>query len=109
MLLTILEWAGAITGAGGALLLAFNNRWSGYGFVLFLLSNACWFAFGWATERYSMMFMQVVCTGTTAVGIWNWLVRPRLASKVMEGDEMLPDRVILLAGRDAVLNGARHG
>lgn len=34
--LGVLEWIGAIGGAPcGALLLAFNNRWSGYGFVLF--------------------------------------------------------------------------
>jgi hypothetical protein len=28
--LSLLEWIGAIGGATGALLLAFNNRWYGY-------------------------------------------------------------------------------
>ena len=78
MLLTVLEWGGAVGGAAGALLLACNNRWSGYGFVLFLLSNFAWIAYGLLAAQKGIVFMQVVCTGTTLVGIWRWLIEPRL-------------------------------
>ena len=77
-MLSLLEWVGAFGGAAGALLLAFNNRWSGYGFVLFLLSNAAWIAFGLMTQTYGLISMQVVCTGTSLLGVWRWLVQPRL-------------------------------
>ncbi len=109
MLLTILEWAGAIGGAAGALLLAFNNQYSRYGWVLFLVSNACWFSFGWMTGRDSMVFMQIVCTGTTSVGIWKWIILPRRAAKGLESSDMLPQRIITLAGQKAALQGGRNG
>ena len=74
--LGVLEWVGAIGGGAGALLLAFNNRWSGYGFVLFLASNAAWMTYGVMTHTFGMVTMQIVCTGTSLLGIWRWLVKP---------------------------------
>ena len=76
--LGMLEWIGAVGGAAGALLLAFNNRWSGYGFVLFLVSNAAWMTYGVMTHTFGMVTMQIVCTGTSLLGVWRWLVLPRL-------------------------------
>jgi len=74
--LSLLEWIGAIGGAAGALLLAFNNRWSGYGFVLFLVSNAAWMTYGVKTNNLGLVTMQIVCTGTSLLGVWRWLVCP---------------------------------
>jgi nicotinamide riboside transporter PnuC len=76
MLLSLLEWIGAIGGAAGSLLLAFNTRHSGYGFILYLISSAGWIAYALLTDTYSMLAMQVVCTGTASLGIWRWLVVP---------------------------------
>lgn len=76
-MLQTLEWIGAAAGATGALLLAMNCRWSGYGFVLFLLSNAGWMAYGLLTQTFGLVFMQFVCTGTSLFGIYRWLVVPR--------------------------------
>ena len=45
-MIDLIEWAGCITGLLGASLLAMNNRYSGWGFVLFLLSNVAWIVFG---------------------------------------------------------------
>ena len=81
-MLTALEWAGAAGGAIGALLLACNSRFSGYGFVLFLLSNAAWMAYGVLTGTLGLVAMQTVCTGTSLLGIWRWLVLPRLSNPV---------------------------
>lgn len=108
-MLTVLEWLGAFGGAMGALLLAFNCRWSGYGFVLFLGSNAAWFSYGLLTQTYSMVAMQVVCTVTSLIGLWRWLIQPRRAGLLQEGADMLPDRVIYLAGQQMRLEGVRHG
>ena len=90
--LGVLEWIGAIGGGAGALLLAFNNRWSGYGFVLFLASNAAWMSYGLMTHTFGMVTMQIVCTGTSLLGIWRWLVKPRLGRSRRYRDDlnMLP-------------------
>lgn len=74
-MLQTLEWIGA----AGALLLAMNFRWSGYGFVLFLLSNAGWIAYGLLTQTFGLVFMQIVCTGTSLFSIYRWLIAPRRA------------------------------
>ena len=44
-----LQWLGCGTALSGAALLALNCRVSGWGFVLFLISNGFWLAFGWVT------------------------------------------------------------
>ncbi len=69
-----LEWAGCATGVLGALLLALNNRYSGWGFALFLLSNVFWIAFGLRTRTHSLVTMQMAFTATSLIGIYQWLV-----------------------------------
>ena len=46
MMIDFLQWAGCATGVAGASLLALNTKNSGWGFVLFLVSNGFWTAFG---------------------------------------------------------------
>lgn len=79
----IFEWAGCIFGVAGALLLALNNRYSGYGFVAFLASNAAWILYGILNGAYGMVTMQAVFTFTSLLGIWRWVLRPRFA--VLDG------------------------
>lgn len=90
-MLTILEWSGAIAGALGALILACNRRWSGYGFVLFLFANAAWMGYGVKTATYGLVVMQMVCTGTSLLGIWRWLVLPRLSRPRRDDRALEPD------------------
>lgn len=68
-----MEWMGCITGAIGALILATNTRISGWGFVVFLVSNACWIGFGWLEARPSIVYMQIVMTATSLLGVHRWL------------------------------------
>lgn len=76
-MLEVIEWAGCITGLCGALLLALNNRYSGWGFVLFLVSNLGWVAFGLMTHATGMVVMQIGFTVTSLMGIWRWrLITP---------------------------------
>jgi len=72
-----MEWIGCGFGALGALLLALNRSYSGWGFVAFLASNMCWIAFGVATGALGLVAMQVVMTATSVLGIYRWkLVKP---------------------------------
>ncbi|WP_284155516.1 hypothetical protein [Sulfuricystis multivorans] len=111
--LGMLEWIGAIGGAAGALLLALNNRWSGYGFVLFLVSNAAWIAYGLMTHTFGMVAMQIVFTGTSLLGVWRWLVLPRLSRSRNYCDElaMFPVQQVICQSRDwqPYSNSGCHG
>ncbi len=76
-MMEILEWAGCATGLCGAAMLALNNRYSGWGFVLFLVSNVAWIFFGLLSHAAGMGVMQVGFTATSLMGIWKWLVVAR--------------------------------
>lgn len=71
--LDALQWAGCATGAAGALLLALNIKHSGWGFVLFLVSNGFWTAYGIQTHAVGLITMQIVFTVTSLLGIYRWL------------------------------------
>lgn len=75
---SVVEWGGAAFGIVGAALVAMNNRYSGFGFVAFLASNACLITFGILTSAFGLVTMQIVFTGTSLVGIWRWLLKDRL-------------------------------
>jgi len=75
MMTTGLEWAGCVLGAVGALLLAMNRPYSGWGWIAFLGSNACWIVFGLTTGLAALVAMQVVMTVTSLLGVYRWLLR----------------------------------
>lgn len=72
MALILLQWVGCFLAVGGSLLLALNNRLSGWGFVLFLLSNFCWLAFGFMTQAPGLVTMQVLFIAVNLVGVYRW-------------------------------------
>lgn len=75
--LDALQWAGCATGVTGALLLALNTKHSGWGFVLFLISNGFWTAFGIQTNAPGLITTQIIFTATSLLGIYRWLVMAR--------------------------------
>ena len=77
-LVTSLEWGGCITGILGALCLAIRSPHSGYGFVLYLVSNAFWATYGVLTSANGLLTQQAVFSITSLIGVWNWLIAPRL-------------------------------
>ena len=72
------EVIGAALGSLGALLLAAKGRWSGFGFIAFLASNVAWLAFSRDAGHWFFFAQQVVFTLTSLIGIWRWLIQPRL-------------------------------
>lgn len=69
-----IEWLGAFSGLAGSALLALNNaNYSGYGFIVFLLSNLCWLFFGVKSKAWGLVSMQVGFTITSLLGVYNWL------------------------------------
>lgn len=81
MIAWYLQWVGCAFGVFGAFLLALNSPLSGWGFVFFLASNACWIVFGVLTDAPGMVFMQVAFTATSLLGIYRWmLAKPKTAT-----------------------------
>lgn len=74
MTLKQIEWLGSLTGLAGAILLAINNDFSGYGFVMFLLSNCFWITFALKTKSYGLLTMQLGFFATSVLGISRWLM-----------------------------------
>lgn len=66
-----LEWAGALAGLVGALLLALNNRHSRYGWFGFLLANFLMIGFALAGRHWGLLTQQVGFTLTSLIGIYR--------------------------------------
>lgn len=82
----ILEWTGCFTGLGGSALLATNSRYSAWGWVLFILSNAAWIAYGLLKGANGLVAQQIGFTATSLIGIWKWLVIPRVTQNIHKKD-----------------------
>lgn len=74
------EWAGSLTGLLGAALIAVRCRFSGYGFLFFLLSNFCWIAYGLSTGASGLILMQIGFTATSLLGVYRWLVTEKVGA-----------------------------
>jgi hypothetical protein len=72
----VLEAASAALGVGGAYLLAVKSPRAGWAFVLWLLSNLGWVAFGWLHAHWFLMAQHLAYAVTSATGIWIWLALP---------------------------------
>lgn len=70
-----LQWLGCFAGASGSLLLATKTQYSGWGFVLFLISNGFWTAYGLLINAPGLIAMQVIFIVTSTIGIYRWLIR----------------------------------
>lgn len=79
---SMLEWLGCLTGLSGALLLALNSRYSGYGFVAFLVSNVCWIGYGALSGSWGMVVMQLGFTATSVLGLYRWFPGVRRSNSI---------------------------
>ena len=70
---TIMEWSGSGAGVQGAIMLALNESFSGFGWIAFLVSNVAWIVYGRLMRIHSIVLMQLVFTATSLVGIYRWL------------------------------------
>lgn len=77
----IAEWIGCITGVIGSVMLAARHPKAGWAFVLYLVSSCSWIFYGALTSAPGMITMQLVFIGTALIGIYNWLILPRLGEQ----------------------------
>lgn len=72
--LSVAEWLGALTGILGALILALNVSWSGFGFVGYSVSNVFWLIYAHGKRARGLFAMQCVFSVISALGMYRWLV-----------------------------------
>ncbi len=67
-----LQWPAAILSVAGAALVADQHATVRLiGFVLFLLANLTWLAWGWSTRTWALVIMQLLFTITSIRGLWS--------------------------------------
>ena len=84
-MITTIEWVAAIAAVAGTVLLAHKGPQAGWGFVLYLVSNAGWIASALHHGARALLAQQAVFVATSLWGVWVWLVQPLLES--LEIDE----------------------
>ena len=68
--LDLLQWpAFAVTVAAGWLVASDRARWRLTGFMLFLVSNALWIAWGWHDAAWALVALQVTLVVTNVRGV----------------------------------------
>lgn len=76
--LVLVELFATTCGLLGSLVLALKGKNAGRGWVLFALSNTGWLVFGYGHGHWLFFVQQIGFSITSAIGIWNWLIAPRL-------------------------------
>lgn len=84
-MIPLIEWLAAVTAVAGTLMLARKGPRAGWGFVLYLVSNAGWIASALHHGAWALLAQQAVFVATSCWGVWTWLVQPLLNS--LEIDE----------------------
>lgn len=83
-LIITIEWLAAITAVAGTLLLARKGPGAGWGFVVYLVSNACWITSALHHGAWALLAQQAAFVATSLWGVWTWLVLPLLESLEIE-------------------------
>lgn len=84
----LVELFATACGLLGSLVLALKGKAAAWGWVLFALSNAGWLVFSHGHGHWFFFIQQIGFSITSAIGIWNWLIVPRIDvwfDRVIEG------------------------
>lgn len=76
--LSLFEWVGCALGVTGAVLVAVKSRHARWAWVMWLVSNLCWTAYGIGTGNLAITLQQGAFSVTSMIGLWHWVLRPAL-------------------------------
>lgn len=73
-----LRWIGMIAAVVAGIIVAarFNDKLTGIGFVVFLVSSTSWVAVGLIADAYALLLQNAVLCVINVIGIYRWLLRP---------------------------------
>lgn len=93
------EWMGCLLGILGALLVACKSAYAHWAWFLWLISNSCWTAFGLYTGNAALALQQGALMVTSTIGLWHWLLKPRLRRTLPQEDQIRPNNHELIRQR----------
>ena len=73
-MLAALKWIGTAAGILGAIIVALNVPFSGWGFVAFLVSSLGWLTAALMMRETSLALLQAAFTAINLLGIYRWLI-----------------------------------
>lgn len=82
----MLEWIAAISGVLGAILVASNCRFSGYGFLLFLVSSVTWSMCAYASKQDALLINQLGFVAINLLGVYRWLIADWIRPPAAQAD-----------------------
>lgn len=78
LLQTVIEWTGTVTGVLGAVVVASNTKYSPLGWISFLICSLSMACYGYMTEAWGLLTLEVCFVLTNLMGLWRWLIKPTL-------------------------------
>lgn len=81
MTATQLEWSGALVGLCGAYMLAFNTRFSRYGWIAFLVANVAMISFALVISAHGLLVQQIGFSFASLIGMYKTGLIPFLKPK----------------------------
>ena len=73
-MITWLKWIGTGAGLAGALVIALNLPFSGWGFTLFFVSSTTWLAAAVLQRDTPLAVLSAGYTAVNMLGIYRWLI-----------------------------------
>ncbi len=73
-MLAWLKWGGTAAGLAGALVIALNLPFSGWGFALFFVSSTTWLAAAALQRETALAVLSAGYTAVNVLGIYRWLI-----------------------------------
>ncbi|HVR91803.1 MAG TPA: hypothetical protein VHG29_12035 [Novosphingobium sp.] len=85
-----LEWIGAMGAIIAAALIAFDlgRRWTGWGFVLFVVVSLVWIASGAINSTMPLVVQNGILLAINGWGVWQYLLNPKKKRELDKQEEL---------------------
>lgn len=85
-----LEWFGAIGAIVAAAMIAadLGRRWTGWGFVLFVVVSIAWIASGLLNSTIPITVQNALLLAVNGWGVWQYLLSPKKKREIEKAEEL---------------------
>lgn len=99
-----LEWFGAIGAIIAAAMIAadLGRRWTGWGFVLFVVVALAWIASGLLNGTMPIAVQNGLLLAVNAYGVWQYLLSPKKKREIEKAEKIAAEAKEEVAQEDGV-------
>jgi uncharacterized membrane protein YphA (DoxX/SURF4 family) len=97
-----LEWFGAIGAIIAAAMIAadLGRRWTGWGFVLFVVVSLAWIASGLGNGTLPIVVQNGLLLAVNLWGVWQYLLSPKKKREIEKAEEIAEEAKEQVARQD---------